>query len=142
VCTLQGLEAQKTAQLKRVYYDFADQLKTNPSGNVPYTPIIPLLYGLRESLALLRSEGMENVIARHHRCVAAHTDGGAVVSQSTVWNAGVSVSSRNANGPAAPSPGILQGSRAARFSSCPVPAPARFSPCPLHCITAAMPRLP
>ncbi len=42
------------AQLKRVYYDFKDMLDTNPSGNVPYTPSIPLLYGLRETLSLLR----------------------------------------------------------------------------------------
>ena len=63
----QGLAAQKTAKLKRVYYDFDDMLKTNPSGNVPYTPIIPLLYGLQKSLELLKSEGIDNVIARHHR---------------------------------------------------------------------------
>jgi alanine-glyoxylate transaminase/serine-glyoxylate transaminase/serine-pyruvate transaminase len=62
------LEARKSAKLKRVYYDVEDMLATNPSGNVPYTPSIPLLYGLRESLALLKAEGMDNVIARHHRC--------------------------------------------------------------------------
>lgn len=54
--------------MKRCYYDLTDMLATNPSGNVPYTPSIPLLYGLRESLALLKAEGMDNVIARHHRC--------------------------------------------------------------------------
>lgn len=64
---VQALAAQKTAKLKRVYYDWADMLATNPSGNVPYTPSIPLLYGLKETLTLLREEGMANVIARHHR---------------------------------------------------------------------------
>lgn len=64
----QALEARKSAKLKRVYYDLEDQLATNPSGNVPYTPSIPLLYGLRESLGLLKAEGMDNVVARHHRC--------------------------------------------------------------------------
>ncbi len=44
-----------------------DQLKTNPAGSVPYTPVLPILYGLQESLALLNSEGIDNVIARHHR---------------------------------------------------------------------------
>ena len=34
---------------------------------VPYTPIIPLLYGLRASLDLLASEGFENVVKRHNR---------------------------------------------------------------------------
>ncbi|GFR46530.1 hypothetical protein Agub_g8118 [Astrephomene gubernaculifera] len=63
-----ALEAMKTAQLKRVYYDFADMLRTNPSGSVPYTPSLPLLYGLRESVRLLREEGgMGAVAARHHR---------------------------------------------------------------------------
>ena len=64
---IQALEAGKSAQMKRCYYDLADMLATNPSGNVPYTPSIPLLYGLRESLGLLKAEGMDNVIARHHR---------------------------------------------------------------------------
>ncbi|KAK9828747.1 hypothetical protein WJX72_001909 [[Myrmecia] bisecta] len=62
-----ALAARKSAKSKRCYYDFEDMLKTNPGGNVPYTPSIPLLYGLRESLALLKSEGFENVIKRHHR---------------------------------------------------------------------------
>ena len=65
---VQALEAQKTASMKRCYYDLSDMLATNPSGNVPYTPSIPLLYGLRESLGLLKAEGIDNVIARHHRC--------------------------------------------------------------------------
>lgn len=62
-----ALEARKTAKLPRVYYDWDDQLKTNPGGNTPYTPSLHLLYGLRESLRLLRQEGMENVVARHRR---------------------------------------------------------------------------
>ena len=66
----QALEARKSAKLKRVYYDLEDQLATNPSGNVPYTPSIPLLYGLRETLGLLKAEGIDNVVARHHRCLA------------------------------------------------------------------------
>jgi aspartate aminotransferase-like enzyme len=54
-----------------VYYDLEDQLATNPSGNVPYTPSIPLLYGLRETLGLIKAEGIDNVIARHHRLHSA-----------------------------------------------------------------------
>ena len=33
----------------------------------PYTPALPMLYGLRESLAMLFEEGLEHVFARHHR---------------------------------------------------------------------------
>ncbi|KAI8466678.1 MAG: pyridoxal phosphate-dependent transferase [Monoraphidium minutum] len=62
-----ALEARKTAKLPRIYYSWDDQLKTNPSGNVPYTPSLMLLHGLKESLAMLREEGMANVTARHHR---------------------------------------------------------------------------
>ena len=63
---LQALEAKKSAQLKKTYFDWEDWLKNHP--NTPYTPIIPLLHGLDKSLALLKSEGFDNVIARHHRC--------------------------------------------------------------------------
>ena len=62
-----AIEASKSATSKRVYFDFADMLRTNPSGNVPYTPELQMLYGLRESLKMLREEGMENVVARHNR---------------------------------------------------------------------------
>ena len=41
--------------------------KANATGYFPYTPSLPLLYGLRESLAMLFEEGLENVFARHHR---------------------------------------------------------------------------
>ena len=64
---VQALDIRKSAKLKKCYYDLEDMLQTNPSGNMPYTPSIPLLYGLRESLRLLKAEGMENVVARHHR---------------------------------------------------------------------------
>ena len=63
----QALDVRKSAKLKKCYYDLEDMLQTNPSGNMPYTPSIPLLYGLKESLRLLKAEGMENVVARHHR---------------------------------------------------------------------------
>ncbi len=65
-----ALEAQKAARnnnpLRRAYFDFDDQSRANKDGYFPYTPSIPLLYGLRESLTmLLDEEGLDNVIARH-----------------------------------------------------------------------------
>ena len=62
-----ALAARAGAGSKRCYYDWADQLATNPAGSVPYTPSIPLLYGLQASLDLLKAEGMANVVARHAR---------------------------------------------------------------------------
>ena len=55
------------AKLPRVFFDFGDMRKANATGYFPYTPSLPLLYGLRESLAMLREEGLDNVFARHHR---------------------------------------------------------------------------
>jgi alanine-glyoxylate transaminase / serine-glyoxylate transaminase / serine-pyruvate transaminase len=40
-------------------------LTNNQNGFFPYTPATNLLYGLRESLAMLNEEGLDNVIARH-----------------------------------------------------------------------------
>ncbi len=64
-----ALEAQKSARannpLRRAFFDFDDMLKSNKDGYFPYTPSLPMLYGLRESLAVLFEEGLENVFARH-----------------------------------------------------------------------------
>jgi alanine-glyoxylate transaminase/serine-glyoxylate transaminase/serine-pyruvate transaminase len=62
-----ALEVNKTARCARVFFDFGDMLKANPSGYFPYTPSLPMLYGLRESVNMLFEEGLENVFARHHR---------------------------------------------------------------------------
>src|SRR5258707_2823390 len=40
-------------------------LTGNASGYFPYTPSIPMLYGLRESLTMLAEEGLDNVFHRH-----------------------------------------------------------------------------
>jgi alanine-glyoxylate transaminase / serine-glyoxylate transaminase / serine-pyruvate transaminase len=42
-------------------------LSANKGGFFPSPPATNLLYGLRESLHLLREEGLENVFARHRR---------------------------------------------------------------------------
>lgn len=55
------------ARLPRVFFDFGDMQKANATGYFPYTPSLPMLYGLQESLAMLLEEGLENVFARHHR---------------------------------------------------------------------------
>lgn len=67
VCASQkALAATKAAQCRRAYFDFADHTRSNATGYFPYTPSLPLLYGLRESLAMLEEEGLGNVHARHH----------------------------------------------------------------------------
>ena len=60
-----ALEAAKKANSRRCYFDYADMVQANASGYFPYTPALPMLYGLRESLAMLSEEGLENVFQRH-----------------------------------------------------------------------------
>jgi alanine-glyoxylate transaminase/serine-glyoxylate transaminase/serine-pyruvate transaminase len=60
-----ALEAAKTATSRRCYFDYGDMVVANASGYFPYTPSIPMMYGLRESLAMLAEEGLENVFHRH-----------------------------------------------------------------------------
>jgi alanine-glyoxylate transaminase/serine-glyoxylate transaminase/serine-pyruvate transaminase len=68
VCASQKALAQyEQARLPRVFFDFGDMRKANATGYFPYTPSLPMLYGLRESIAMLLEEGLENVFARHHR---------------------------------------------------------------------------
>ena len=55
----------KSATSKRCYFDYADMVNSNATGYFPYTPSIPMLYGLRESLAMIAEEGLENVFRRH-----------------------------------------------------------------------------
>ena len=62
-----ALTQMKDATCTKAYFDFADQIKTNEGGYFPYTPALPLLYGLREALNLLFEEGLDNVFARHRR---------------------------------------------------------------------------
>jgi alanine-glyoxylate transaminase/serine-glyoxylate transaminase/serine-pyruvate transaminase len=68
VCASQkAVAAMKDAKCRRSYFDFADQLRAPATGYFPYTPALPLLHGLREALAMLNEEGLDNVFARHRR---------------------------------------------------------------------------
>ena len=63
--SVRALEAAKTATSRRCYFDYADMAQSARTGYFPYTPSVPLLYGLRESLAMLFEEGLEQVFRRH-----------------------------------------------------------------------------
>jgi alanine-glyoxylate transaminase/serine-glyoxylate transaminase/serine-pyruvate transaminase len=66
-----ALDASAGARLARAYWDWAPILEANERGFWPYTSATNLLYGLREALAMLREEGLEQVFARHARHGAA-----------------------------------------------------------------------
>jgi alanine-glyoxylate transaminase/serine-glyoxylate transaminase/serine-pyruvate transaminase len=76
-----ALEAAKRATSRRCYFDYGDMVTANASGYFPYTPSIPMLYGLRESLAMLAEEGLENVFHRHR-----HLAGGVRAAVFEGWD--------------------------------------------------------
>ncbi len=61
-----ALEATQSATSRRCYFDLADMIATNPGGYFPYTPALPMLYGLREALDIIFEEGLDEIFARHH----------------------------------------------------------------------------
>jgi alanine-glyoxylate transaminase / serine-glyoxylate transaminase / serine-pyruvate transaminase len=66
VCASQkALAAHKSASCTRAYFDFSDHIKANATGYFPYTPSLPMLYGLRESLNILFEERLSRVFERH-----------------------------------------------------------------------------
>ncbi|MER7082658.1 alanine-glyoxylate transaminase / serine-glyoxylate transaminase / serine-pyruvate transaminase [Saccharopolyspora kobensis] len=66
-----ALTAAEGARLPKSYWNWAPFLEANERGYYPYTPPTNLLYGLREALVLLESEGLPAVFARHDRHAAA-----------------------------------------------------------------------
>src|ERR1700721_1991385 len=60
-----ALEASKKAASKRCYFDYGDMVSANASGYFPYTPSVPMMYGLRDSLPILAEGGLDNVFRRH-----------------------------------------------------------------------------
>jgi len=62
-----ALAASRTAGLPRAYWNWEEMLASGKTGYFPYTPATNLLYGLREALAMLQEEGLDNVFARHLR---------------------------------------------------------------------------
>jgi alanine-glyoxylate transaminase/serine-glyoxylate transaminase/serine-pyruvate transaminase len=62
-----ALAANKSATLPRSYWDWQEMLGPNRNGYFPFTPATTLLYGLKEALAMLQEEGLQNVFRRHDR---------------------------------------------------------------------------
>ena len=76
-----ALAAAKSARMPRCYFDYQDMVTANAAGYFPYTPSIPMLYGLRESLQMLLEEGLENVFYRH-----SYIAGGVRAAVIEGWN--------------------------------------------------------
>ena len=61
-----ALQSMQSATSRRCYFDLTDMIAANATGYFPYTPALPMLYGLRESLNLIFEEGLELIFSRHH----------------------------------------------------------------------------
>ena len=80
-----ALEARRTTSRQpRCYFDYIDMLNQNKNGYFPYTPALPMLYGLKESLAIIDEEGLENIFRRH-----AYLAGGVRAAIQQGWKLGV-----------------------------------------------------
>jgi alanine-glyoxylate transaminase/serine-glyoxylate transaminase/serine-pyruvate transaminase len=61
------INKSQNGRMNRCFFSFEDMIKTNDLGYFPYTPATQLLRGLRASLDIIFAEGLDNVVARHHR---------------------------------------------------------------------------
>jgi alanine-glyoxylate transaminase/serine-glyoxylate transaminase/serine-pyruvate transaminase len=62
-----ALNVSHRAALPKSYWGWGPMLTANATGFFPFTPATNLLYGLREAVAMLHEEGLEQVFARHRR---------------------------------------------------------------------------
>jgi alanine-glyoxylate transaminase/serine-glyoxylate transaminase/serine-pyruvate transaminase len=66
-----ALAVAKANPSMRSYWDWQEVIAINKVGTWPYTPAVNLLFGLKEAIAMLEEEGLDNVFARHKRHSAA-----------------------------------------------------------------------
>ncbi len=62
-----ALAAARSSTLPKSFWNWEEMIAANKTGYFPYTPATNLLYGLREAIAMLLEEGLDNVFARHAR---------------------------------------------------------------------------
>ncbi len=63
--------AAEFAKLPKYYFDFQKAKKALHKTDTPFTPAISLIVALRESLSLIKKEGLENVFKRHRMLACA-----------------------------------------------------------------------
>jgi alanine-glyoxylate transaminase / serine-glyoxylate transaminase / serine-pyruvate transaminase len=62
-----ALEASRRSHFPKSYWGWQEIIEANQHGFWPYTPSTNMLYGLRESIAMLHEEGLPAVFARNAR---------------------------------------------------------------------------
>ncbi|MBN1204122.1 MAG: alanine--glyoxylate aminotransferase family protein [Myxococcaceae bacterium] len=66
-----GWARARTAKLPRFYLDLARMLKSQEKNESTWTPAVSLIVGLRESIRMMREEGLEAIFARHRQLAEA-----------------------------------------------------------------------
>ncbi len=64
-------KAYATATLPRFYFDLGKYKKDAVKNTTPFTPAINLIFALQAALRMMKSEGLENIFARHQRLTQA-----------------------------------------------------------------------
>lgn len=82
-----AIQASQVAKCPRFTWDWRPVLERNRRGEFPYTPATLILFGLRESIAMLAEEGLPNVFRRHGRLAEA--------TRQFIWALGLKVLARN-----------------------------------------------
>ena len=59
------------SNLPKYYFNFKKELKSSQKNQSSYTPAISLFIGLRETLHMIRKEGLESLFRRHEKLAAA-----------------------------------------------------------------------
>ena len=62
-----AMQASKSANLPRTFFDIGDMESGYANSGFPYTPPVGLMNGLKLSIDMLQDEGLDAVFARHHR---------------------------------------------------------------------------
>lgn len=69
----------KTSRMPKFYFNWAKELDNLKKNQTNFTPAISLIVGLRESLRILREEGLENVYRRSEMLARATREGARAI---------------------------------------------------------------
>lgn len=66
-----AMDMVQKSKLPKYYFDFKSYKKSLDKNDVPWTPAVGLVRGLCKSMDMIKTEGIENVLARHARLANA-----------------------------------------------------------------------
>jgi aspartate aminotransferase-like enzyme len=70
-----GWKAYEEARMPRFYFDFAKHRDAQAKGQTPFTPAMPIFFGLDIALERMALEGMEAIFTRHKKIGAFTREG-------------------------------------------------------------------